>query len=87
MTKADVNKEYPKLNMEREISNSDGRWLVGMLEKAMPTRFMLLKLVWLYLCSFWVKGGCKRGVSTHTHHMTPSLIRILKIRNTEAIIL
>ncbi|CAI9176914.1 unnamed protein product [Rangifer tarandus platyrhynchus] len=44
MPKSNVNKEYYTQNMEREISNSDGMWPVGMLGKATSISDMLLKL-------------------------------------------
>lgn len=53
-----------------QISNSDGTRPVGMLGKATSTSDMLLKLARTtpyykrnrpHICSFWVKGECKRG--------------------------
>ena len=44
MPKSDVNKEYYTQNMEREISNSDGKQSGGMLGKATSTNDMLFKL-------------------------------------------
>ncbi|KAG9346722.1 hypothetical protein JZ751_007036 [Albula glossodonta] len=68
--KSDVNKEYYTQNMEREIQNSDGTRPVGLLGKAQSSSDMLLKLARTtpyykrnrpHICSFWVKGECKRG--------------------------
>ncbi|XP_016329461.1 pre-mRNA-splicing factor RBM22-like [Sinocyclocheilus anshuiensis] len=70
MPRSDVNKEYYTQNMEREIQNSDGTRPVGMLGKAQNLSDMLLKLARTtpyykrnrpHICSFWVKGECKRG--------------------------
>lgn len=53
-----------------QISNSDGTRPVGALGKATSTSDMLLKLARTtpyykrnrpHICSFWVKGECKRG--------------------------
>ncbi|PIO37022.1 hypothetical protein AB205_0162050 [Aquarana catesbeiana] len=70
MPRSDVNKEYYTQNMEREISNSDGSRAIGALGKATSSSDMLLKLARTtpyykrnrpHICSFWVKGECKRG--------------------------
>ncbi|XP_053521903.1 pre-mRNA-splicing factor RBM22 isoform X1 [Artibeus jamaicensis] len=81
MPKSDVNKEYYTQNMEREISNSDGTRPVGMLGKAASTSDMLLKLARTtpyykrnrpHICSFWVKGECKRGEECPYRHEKPT---------------
>ncbi|XP_023609895.1 pre-mRNA-splicing factor RBM22 isoform X2 [Myotis lucifugus] len=81
MPKSDVNKEYYTQNMEREISNSDGTRPVGMLGKATSTSDMLLKLARTtpyykrnrpHICSFWVKGECKRGEECPYRHEKPT---------------
>lgn len=67
--------------MEREISNSDGTRPVGMLGKATSTSDMLLKLARTtpyykrnrpHICSFWVKGECKRGEECPYRHEKPT---------------
>ncbi|CAI5766764.1 RBM22 factor [Podarcis lilfordi] len=81
MPKSDVNKEYYTQNMEREIMNSDGTRPVGALGKATSTSDMLLKLARTtpyykrnrpHICSFWVKGECKRGEECPYRHEKPT---------------
>ncbi|KAK1788121.1 hypothetical protein P4O66_016592 [Electrophorus voltai] len=79
--KSDVNKEYYTQNMEREISNSDGTRPVGALGKAPGSSDMLLKLARTtpyykrnrpHICSFWVKGECRRGEECPYRHEKPT---------------
>uniref|UniRef100_A0AAZ3S4W5 Pre-mRNA-splicing factor RBM22 n=1 Tax=Oncorhynchus tshawytscha TaxID=74940 RepID=A0AAZ3S4W5_ONCTS len=79
--KSDVNKEYYTQNMEREIGNSDGTRPVGLLGKAPSSSDMLLKLARTtpyykrnrpHICSFWVKGECKRGEECPYRHEKPT---------------
>ncbi|XP_051829908.1 pre-mRNA-splicing factor RBM22-like [Antechinus flavipes] len=81
MPKSDVNKEYYTQNVEREISNSDGTRPVGVLGKATAPSDMLLKLARTtpyykrnrpHICSFWVKGECKRGEECPYRHEKPT---------------
>ncbi|XP_078407310.1 pre-mRNA-splicing factor RBM22 [Cetorhinus maximus] len=81
MPKSDVNKEYYTQNMEREIQNSDGTRAVGALGKATSSSDMLLKLARTtpyykrnrpHICSFWVKGECKRGEECPYRHEKPT---------------
>uniref|UniRef100_A0A8C9SD92 Pre-mRNA-splicing factor RBM22 n=1 Tax=Scleropages formosus TaxID=113540 RepID=A0A8C9SD92_SCLFO len=81
MPKSDVNKEYYTQNMEREIQNSDGTRLVGQLGKGPGYSDMLLKLARTtpyykrnrpHICSFWVKGECKRGEECPYRHEKPT---------------
>ncbi|KAK7506347.1 hypothetical protein BaRGS_00002459 [Batillaria attramentaria] len=82
MPKSDVNKEYYTQNMEREIANSDGISPVGALAgKAQAPSDMLLKLARTtpyykrnrpHICSFWVKGECKRGEECPYRHEKPT---------------
>ncbi|KAK3089452.1 hypothetical protein FSP39_003727 [Pinctada imbricata] len=81
MPKSDVNKEYYTQNMEREIGNSDGISAVGALGKAQAPSDMLLKLARTtpyykrnrpHICSFWVKGECKRGEECPYRHDKPT---------------
>uniref|UniRef100_A0A672RVX7 Pre-mRNA-splicing factor RBM22 n=1 Tax=Sinocyclocheilus grahami TaxID=75366 RepID=A0A672RVX7_SINGR len=79
--RSDVNKEYYTQNMEREIANSDGTRPVGLLGKAPSSSDMLLKLARTtpyykrnrpHICSFWVKGECKRGEECPYRHEKPT---------------
>ncbi|XP_052471584.1 pre-mRNA-splicing factor RBM22 [Carassius gibelio] len=79
--RSDVNKEYYTQNMEREIQNSDGTRPIGMLGKAQNPSDMLLKLARAtpyykrnrpHICSFWVKGECKRGEECPYRHEKPT---------------
>ncbi|XP_035669646.1 pre-mRNA-splicing factor RBM22-like [Branchiostoma floridae] len=79
--KSDVNKEYYTQNMEREIANTDGSKAVGTLGKAQAPSDMLLKLARTtpyykrnrpHICSFWVKGECKRGEECPYRHEKPT---------------
>lgn len=81
MPKSDVNKEYYTQNMEREIANTDGNGPVGAVGKAQAPSDMLLKLARTtpyykrnrpHICSFWVKGECKRGEECPYRHEKPT---------------
>ncbi|XP_070544390.1 pre-mRNA-splicing factor RBM22-like [Ptychodera flava] len=81
MPKSDVNKEYYTQNMEREIANSDGTQPVGSVGKAQSPSDLLLKLARTtpyykrnrpHICSFWVKGECKRGEECPYRHEKPT---------------
>ncbi|KAL5017840.1 hypothetical protein ScPMuIL_003562 [Solemya velum] len=81
MPKSDVNKEYYTQNMEREIANSDGTTPGGALGKVQAPSDMLLKLARTtpyykrnrpHICSFWVKGECKRGEECPYRHDKPT---------------
>ncbi|XP_077999017.1 pre-mRNA-splicing factor RBM22-like isoform X2 [Glandiceps talaboti] len=81
MPKSDVNKEYYTQNMEREIANSDGTDAVGSVGKAQAPSDLLLKLARTtpyykrnrpHICSFWVKGECKRGEECPYRHEKPT---------------
>ncbi|XP_033751822.1 pre-mRNA-splicing factor RBM22-like [Pecten maximus] len=81
MPKSDVNKEFYTQNMENEIANSDGTVAPGQLGKAQTPSDMLLKLARTtpyykrnrpHICSFWVKGECKRGEECPYRHDKPT---------------
>ncbi|XP_041363018.1 pre-mRNA-splicing factor RBM22-like [Gigantopelta aegis] len=82
MPKSDVNKEYYTQNMEKEIANTDGTTPVGALVgKSQTPSDMLLKLARTtpyykrnrpHICSFWVKGECKRGEECPYRHEKPT---------------
>lgn len=70
MPKSDVNREFYAQNMERAMAEGDGTIPPGELGKSQPPSDMLLKLARTapyykrnrpHVCSFWVKGECKRG--------------------------
>ncbi|KAI0988558.1 hypothetical protein GJ496_009541 [Pomphorhynchus laevis] len=79
-----VNREYYMQNVERELeaAGPGGQLkLHGELGKAIPPSEMLLKLARTspyykrnrpHICSFWVKGECKRGEECPYRHEKPS---------------
>ncbi|ESP03876.1 hypothetical protein LOTGIDRAFT_110063 [Lottia gigantea] len=80
LPKSDVNKEFYMQNVEREIENSDGTNPVGAIANKVPSD-MLLKLARTspyykrnrpHICSFWVKGECKRGEECPYRHDKPT---------------
>ncbi|XP_072165118.1 pre-mRNA-splicing factor RBM22-like [Diadema setosum] len=81
MPKSDVNKEYYSQNIEREIANADGNNPAGAVGKAQAPSDLLLKLARTtpyykrnrpHICSFWVKGECKRGEECPYRHEKPT---------------
>jgi len=81
IAKSDVNKEYFTQNMEREIANTDGTVAVGNVGKAQTPSDLLLRLARTapyykrnrpHICSFWVKGSCKRGEECPYRHEKPT---------------
>lgn len=81
MPKSDVNKEYYQQNMEKEMAINDSLTPAGALGKAMAPSDMLLKLARTtpyykrnrpHICSFWVKGECKRGEECPYRHDKPT---------------
>jgi pre-mRNA-splicing factor RBM22/SLT11 len=79
--KSDVGKEYFQQNLEREIANTDGTVAVGAVGKSQAVSDMLLKLARTapyykrnrpHICSFWVKGECKRGEECPYRHEKPT---------------
>lgn len=81
IAKSDVNKEYYTQNMEREIANSDGTVAVGAVGKSQKASDLLAKLARTapyykrnrpHICSFWVKGQCKRGEECPYRHEKPT---------------
>ena len=81
IAKSDVNKEFFTQNMEREIANTDGTAAVGRVGKAQKSNDLLLRLARTqpyykrnrpHICSFWVKGTCKRGEECPYRHEKPT---------------
>lgn len=79
--KSDVNKEFYTQNVEKELANSDGTTPGGTLGKANAPSDLLLKLARTtpyykrnrpHICSFWVKGECKRGDECPYRHDMPT---------------
>ncbi|XP_013408414.1 pre-mRNA-splicing factor RBM22 [Lingula anatina] len=81
MPKSDVNKEFFAQNAERDLANSDSSLAYGALGKSQSPSDMLLKLARTtpyykrnrpHICSFWVKGECKRGEECPYRHEKPT---------------
>ncbi|KAA0197734.1 hypothetical protein HAZT_HAZT003575 [Hyalella azteca] len=82
LPKSDVNKEYYIQNMERQMATtSDGSTAAGALGKAKAPSEMLMRLARTtpyykrnrpHICSFWVKGECKRGEECPYRHEKPT---------------
>lgn len=81
MPRSDVNKEFYAQNIEREIANTDGTEAYGEAGKSQPPSDLLLKLARTtpyykrnrpHICSFWVKGECRRGEECPYRHEKPT---------------
>ncbi|KAH7961339.1 hypothetical protein HPB52_008026 [Rhipicephalus sanguineus] len=81
MPKSDVNKEYYSQNMERAVADGDPSQPYGALAKAQSPSDLLMKLARTtpyykrnrpHICSFWVKGECKRGEECPYRHEKPT---------------
>lgn len=84
IAKSDVNKEYFIQNAEKQMSATDhGVGGVGTSSggKTQPTSDLLMKLARTtpyyrrnlpHICSFWVKGECKRGEECPYRHEKPT---------------
>ncbi|XP_062523411.1 pre-mRNA-splicing factor RBM22-like [Corticium candelabrum] len=81
MPSSDVNKEYWTQNMERKLAESDGTRPIGELGKAQPPSDLLVRMTRSqpyykrnrpHICSFWVKGECKRGEECPYRHEMPT---------------
>jgi len=77
----EVNKEYYVQNLERQVANSDGSDPLGEVGKAQAPSDLLMKLARTtpyykrnrpHICSFWVKGECKRGEECPYRHEKPT---------------
>ncbi|XP_022903483.1 pre-mRNA-splicing factor RBM22 [Onthophagus taurus] len=79
LPKSDVNKEYYIQNMENELTKSDSGSLVG--NKVNEPNELLMRLARTapyykrnrpHVCSFWVKGECRRGEECPYRHEKPT---------------
>ncbi|KAI4463081.1 pre-mrna-splicing factor rbm22 [Holotrichia oblita] len=77
--KSDVNKEYYIQNMEKELTKSDAGALIG--NKINEPNELLMRLARTapyykrnrpHVCSFWVKGECRRGEECPYRHEKPT---------------
>lgn len=77
--KSDVNKEYYIQNMERELARSDSGSLAN--NKMNEPNELLMRLARTapyykrnrpHVCSFWVKGECRRGEECPYRHERPT---------------
>jgi len=85
MPKSDVNKEFFTQNVEKELANTDGT-MVHAVDgsgggKSQAASDLLMKLARTtpyykrnrpHICSFWVKGECKRGEECPYRHEMPN---------------
>lgn len=82
LPKSDVNKEFYIQNVERQLAAStDGATAAGALGKSKGYSEVLLRLARTtpyykrnrpHICSFWVKGECKRGEECPYRHERPT---------------
>lgn len=77
----EVNKEYYVQNLEAQAVGSDGSEALGEVGKAQAPSDLLMKLARTtpyykrnrpHVCSFWVKGECKRGEECPYRHEKPT---------------
>lgn len=81
LPQSDVNKEYYIQRIEAELKNDDGTSAAGTVGKSLAANDMLAKLARTqpyykrnqpHICSFWVKGECKRGEECPYRHDKPN---------------
>lgn len=79
--RSEVNKEYYVQNIDNEISKGDLTTPAGSLAKSIAASDLLMKLARTapyykrnrpHICSFWVKGECKRGEECPYRHERPT---------------
>jgi len=77
----EVNKEYYVQNLEGQMASTDGTVALGEVGKAVQPSDLLMKLARTtpyykrnrpHVCSFWVKGECKRGEECPYRHEKPT---------------
>lgn len=78
---SDVNKEFYIQKIEAELAKTDGTSAAGTVGKSLAASEMLSKLARTqpyykrnqpHICSFWVKGECKRGEECPYRHEKPN---------------
>lgn len=78
---SDVNKEFYIQKIEAQLQNDDGTSAAGTVGKSLAANEMLTKLARTapyykrnqpHICSFWVKGECKRGEECPYRHDKPN---------------
>ncbi|XP_065845132.1 pre-mRNA-splicing factor RBM22-like [Oscarella lobularis] len=81
MPTSNVNREYFAQNIESKVSESDVGKAYGEIGKAPPPSDVMMKLARNtpyyqrnrpHICSFWVKGECKRGEECPYRHEMPT---------------
>ncbi|CAG9858709.1 unnamed protein product [Phyllotreta striolata] len=78
LPKSDVNKEYYIQNMERELARSDPDTISSKLSEPNDLLMRLARTAPYYkrnrphVCSFWVKGECRRGEECPYRHEKPT---------------
>ncbi|XP_022657967.1 pre-mRNA-splicing factor RBM22-like isoform X3 [Varroa jacobsoni] len=79
--KSDVNKEYYQQNVESAVAAADPSRPYGQLAKAQAPSDLLARMARTapyykrnrpHICSFWVKGECKRGDECPYRHEKPT---------------
>uniref|UniRef100_A0A336L330 Pre-mRNA-splicing factor RBM22 n=1 Tax=Culicoides sonorensis TaxID=179676 RepID=A0A336L330_CULSO len=81
LPQSDVNKEYYIQNIDAQLKETDGTVAAGTVGKSLAASDMLAKLARTqpyykrnrpHICSFWVKGECKRGEECPYRHDKPN---------------
>lgn len=81
LPQSQVNKEYYIQNIDRQLKDGDGSEAAGIVGKSLAASEMLAKLARTapyykrnrpHICSFWVKGECKRGEECPYRHDKPN---------------
>ncbi|KAJ8866500.1 hypothetical protein PR048_032343 [Dryococelus australis] len=81
LPRSEVNKEYYIQNMDKELGKIDATTPAGAVGKSQAASDLLMKLARTspyykrnrpHICSFWVKGECKRGEECPYRHEKPT---------------
>lgn len=81
LPQSDVNKEFYIQNIDAQLADTDGTSAAGTVGKSLAASDMLAKLARTapyynrnrpHICSFWVKGECKRGEECPYRHDKPN---------------
>ena len=82
---SDVNREYYLQNAETALAEAGGLTPIGEMARVTKGHELLKKLArttpyykrnWAHICSFWVKGECKRGAEC-PYRCVPAVARTL----------